>query len=318
MITATSQPADDLAVTQLRAFCVVFERESFSAAARQLGLAAPTVWEQVRSLERRYQAVLFTRRGRRIEPTQSATLLFQSLSPLLAGLDSTFDLVREQRGDFARTLTIVTGARMMLEDLAPPLAQFRRKYPSVCLRLLHRNATAAAEELVLAGQADLALTLEPGPGVASRGVSVERAYPIDYLAIFPRRHPLARQRSLRLAAIVKHPLIVGHSGTYGRQLLEQALHHEGLSERTQIVAETDTSAFTIACVRSGMGVGIVAGQAGGFLVRGLATRSLAPQLGQAWIAFLWKKGRQLTPTVQALVQFIRQRRLAGKVRRGAF
>ena len=317
MIAATPQAADDLAVAQLRAFCVVFERESFSAAARELGLAAPTVWEQVRSLEKRYQAVLFTRRGRRIEPTQSATLLFQSLGPLLAGLDSTFDLVREQRGDFARTLTIVTGARMMLEDLAPPLAQFRRQYKSVCLRLLHRNATAAAEELVLAGQADLALTLEPGPGVASRGVSVERAYPIDYLAVFPRRHPLAHERSLRLAAIVKHPLIVGHSGTYGRQLLEQALHHEGLSGRTQIVAETDTSAFTIACVRSGMGVGIVAGQAGGFLVRGLATRSLAPQLGQAWIAFLWKKGRQLTPTVQSLVQLIRQQRLSGKARRGA-
>lgn len=316
MIAANHQAADDLAVAQLRAFCLVYARESFSAAARELGLAAPTVWEQVRSLEKRYRTVFFTRRGRRIEPTQAATLLFQSLGPLLAGLDSTFDLVREQQGDFARTLTIVTGARMMLEDLAPPLAQFRRQYPRVCLRLLHRNATAAAEELVLAGQADLALTLEPGPGVASRGVSVERAYPIDYLAVFPRRHPLARERSLRLAAVVRYPLVVGHSGTYGRQLLEQALHHEGLTEWTQIVAETDTSAFTIACVRAGMGVGIVAGQAGGFLVRGLATRSLAPQLGQAWIAFLWKKGRQLTATVQTLVQLVRQQSLSGKSHRG--
>ncbi len=312
MIAPLPRAADDLAVAQFRAFCVVFERQSFSAAARNLGLATPTVWEQVRSLEQRYRAVLFTRRGRRIEPTQAASLLYQSLSALLAGLDSSFELVREERGDLARTLTIVTGARMMLEDLAQPLAQFHCQFPSVCLRLLHRNATAAAEELVLAGQADLALTLEPGPGVASRSVSVERAYPIDYLAVFPRRHPLAREGSLRLADVVNYPLIVGHSGTYGRQLLEQALHHEGLSERARFVAETDTSAFTMACVRAGMGVGIVAGQPHGFLVRGLATGSLEPQLGQAWIAFLWKKGRQLTPMVQTLVHLVRQCSLAGR------
>jgi DNA-binding transcriptional LysR family regulator len=73
----------------------------------------------------------------------------------------------------------------------------------------------------------------------------------------------------------------------------------------QIVAETDTSAFTIACVRAGMGVGVVAGRSHGILSRDLVTRSLAPHLGQAWIAFLWKRGRQLTATVQALMRLIR-------------
>ncbi|MCI0357950.1 MAG: substrate-binding domain-containing protein, partial [Planctomycetaceae bacterium] len=76
------------------------------------------------------------------------------------------------------------------------------------------------------------------------------------------------------------------------------------------------SAFTIACVRAGMGIGIVAGQPQGFLTRGLATRSLQPQLGQAWIAFLWQKGRQLTPTVRALVQLIRERFAKTKSPRG--
>jgi DNA-binding transcriptional LysR family regulator len=88
--------------------------------------------------------------------------------------------------------------------------------------------------------------------------------------------------------------------------LDQAFHHEGLLERVQIVAETDTSAFTIACVRAGMGIGIVAGRAAGLLSRDLVTRSLAPHLGQAWIAFLWKRGKHLTATVQALVQLIRE------------
>jgi DNA-binding transcriptional LysR family regulator len=304
MIDADGNAADNLAVQQLRSFCLVFEKQSYSSAAKELGLAVPTIWEQVRTLEKRYGTTLFIRQGRRIQPAPAAAVLYQSLRPLLAGLDSTFELLREGGGEYPPTITVVTGARMMLEDLGQPLAQFRAQYPSVCLRLLHRSAKEA-EELVVAGEADLALTLEPAPNVAGQGVAIERAYPIEYLALFPKRHPLARKSSLNLNDLASHPLIVGHSGTYGRQLLEQALHREGLSGRVQIVAETDTSAFTIACVRAGMGIGIVAGRATGFLSRDLASRSLANQLGQAWIAMLWKRGKHLTATVQTLMRLVR-------------
>jgi DNA-binding transcriptional LysR family regulator len=302
---AEPRPADQLSVQQLRAFCLVFERQSFTAAAAELGLSAPTIWEQVRALEGRYGGVLFERRGRRIQPTPVAGLLFESLKPLLAGVDSTFELLREADGDHPRSLTLVTGARMMLEDLGPALQQFHQRFPQVALRLMYGNAKVA-EDLVLAGAADLALTLEPGPGLAGRGVTALRAYPIDYLALIPRRHRLAKGDALALRALVEHPLVVGHSGTYGRQLLEQALHREGLLDRARIVAETDTSAFTVACVRAGMGVGVVAGRAAGFLTRDLVARTLEPQLGQAWIALLWKKGQLLSRTAQTLVELVRQ------------
>jgi DNA-binding transcriptional LysR family regulator len=253
---------------------------------------------------------LFQRRGRRIQPTTAATLLYSHFRSLLAGLDSTFQLVREEEGDYPRVVTLVTGARMMLEDLSQPLKTFRDRYPSARLRLVHGNSKAA-EEMIVAGEADLALTLEPGPGVLQKSVCCERAYRIDYLALLPKGHPLARTAELELADLVRFPLVVGHGGTYGRQLIEQALHHEGLSERMTIAAETDTSAFTIACVRAGMGIGIVAGQPQGFLLRGLAVRSLGRQLGQAWIAFLWKRGWNLSPTILYLMQLVRD---AGEAR----
>jgi DNA-binding transcriptional LysR family regulator len=312
MIESTTKGSDGLAVQQLRSFCVVFEKQSYAAAAAELGIAVPTIWQQVRTLERRYQAVFFARRGRRIQPTSAAARLYQSLRSLLSGLDSTFELLREEDGSFPRTVTLVAGARMMLEDLGRPLKRFRDKYPQVCLRLLHGH-DQAAEDLIMRDEADLALTLESGPGLVRRAVYSERAYPIDYLAVFPKRHPLASTKSVTLADLVRHPLIVGHTRTYGRQLLEQALHHEGLLDQVQVAAETDTSAFTIACVRAGMGIGIVAGRPGGFLARDLTTRSLADRLGQAWIAFLWKRGKHLTTAVQTLIELIREQ--AAMVRR---
>src|SRR5688572_18939363 len=120
MILARLRQADQLSVQQLRTFCVVFERQSYSAAARQVGFTVPTIWEQVRLLEQRYKTTLFRRRGRRIEPTPAAELLYQELRSVLAALDSTFQLVQEEEGDYPRAVTIVTGARMMLEDLSTP------------------------------------------------------------------------------------------------------------------------------------------------------------------------------------------------------
>jgi DNA-binding transcriptional LysR family regulator len=304
MTSMSQKPADQLAIQQLRAFCCVCEKHSYAAASRELGLPVPTLWEQVRTLEKRTGALLFMRRGRNIEPTPAAEMLWQSLQSILTGLDSTFELLREEAGDLARTITVVTGARMMLEDLGPPLKEFRERYPRVRLRLIHDQAQGV-EQRIVSGEGDLALALERGPGLTSRAVCSERAYRIDYLAVLPRRHALARKSSLDLADLACFPLIVGHSETYGRQLLDQALHHEGLLEQMQVAAETDTSAFTIACVRAGMGIGIVAGRPRGTLSRGLVVRPLTRQLGQAWIAFVWKRGRRLPAALTAMMELIR-------------
>src|SRR5262245_4920997 len=102
MNTGDDLKADELTVQQLRSFCTVFERQSYSAAAKTIGMSVPTVWEQVRGLEKRYATTLFERRGRQIHPTPSAHLLYQSLRALLAGLDSTFELVREHGGAYPR------------------------------------------------------------------------------------------------------------------------------------------------------------------------------------------------------------------------
>ena len=304
-MTKSQKTADSLAIQQLRSFCRVWERRSYAAAARELGISVPTIWEQVRAIEKRAGQALFVRRGRRIEPTHAADMLKESLDPLLSGIDSTFESLHESSADAPKALTLLTGARMMLEDLGPALKRFRDIYPRTCLRLMHAQGLGV-EEKIVRGDADLALTLEPGPGLFSRGVQSERAYQIDYLVVLPRRHALANKSQISLADVVRYPLIAGNAGTYGRQLLEQALHHEGLLESAQIAAETDTSAFTIACVRAGMGIGIVAGRSRGILSRNLVTRPLTRQLGQAWIAFVWKRGRRLTTAVQSLIQFVKE------------
>ena len=58
--------------------------------------------------------------------------------------------------------------------------------------------------MVLAGEADLALTLEPGHGKASNLVQVEPAYYVEFLAICKKSHPFAAVKKCTLRELVKH------------------------------------------------------------------------------------------------------------------
>jgi DNA-binding transcriptional LysR family regulator len=289
-------------VQQLRTFATVFEHSSYSAAAREIGLSVPAAWEQVQSLEAAYGTRLFQKRGRRIVPTDAARRLHQALGPILTGLESTYDLVHDDGVFRAGQIRIVAGVRMMLEDLAVPLAAFRTQYPQMRLRIKQGN-DATAEQLILSGDADLAFSLEPGVNQASEQIHYEPAYSIDFLAIVPKQHRLADKKRLPLRELVAHELVIGGPGSHVRRALEEALHRQDL--RATIAVETDNSAFTIACVQAGMGVGILAGDATGSLSQGLVVHSLHRQLGKCRIMVLWKRGRQLPQAMRALIQLVR-------------
>jgi DNA-binding transcriptional LysR family regulator len=303
MPLSASSAADQLSVQQLRTFCRVYEMQGYSAAADELQLSVPAAWEQVRGLQERYGTELFQRRGRRIMPTQAGDELYRALQPVLAGLDSTFDLLREETLAPRQPLTIVAGARMMLEDLGPALRTFQTEFPAIQLRILDRD-NRTAQELIASGAADLAFSLQPGPGYLHDAVEMQTAYRVDYLAVVHKRHPLARKPRWKLKDIVGQPLLIGHAGTHVRQLFEQALHRGSLHGPLTIVAETDNSAFTLACVKAGMGVGILAGNPAGALCRRLAVRSLGDELGEARIVCQWKRGRQLPRAMQRLIETI--------------
>src|SRR4051794_38806486 len=83
------RPYKDLSLTQLRSFCMVCDRGGYAAAARDLLLTSPAVWEQVRGLERHYGVRLLERDGAGVRPTARGERLLDLVRPVLAGLDAT-------------------------------------------------------------------------------------------------------------------------------------------------------------------------------------------------------------------------------------
>ena len=299
------QRSGDLHVQQLHTFRHVYTLGGYAAAARQSNLSVPTIWQHIQSLERLYGVALFQKVGRRVRPTASATRLYEAVDEILVGLESTFDVI-QSGSETVDSITLVSGMRMMMEDLAAPLATFRKRFSN---RLLIRHGNnKRAEELLALGEADLALSLEAGFQKESRRIHYEPAYFVDFLAVAQKRHPIAKTNTSSLRELVKHPLIVTAPGTHGRDALEQALHRERLT--ADIAVETDNSGFTVACVQAGMGLGILAGRADGPLCQKFVTRSLRRQLGRRQIVFMWRKGRRLSAPILGLIEEVRRHHAA--------
>jgi DNA-binding transcriptional LysR family regulator len=291
-----------LNIAHLRTFRTVMQEGGYAAAARVSHLSVPSIWQHIQALEKVYGVRLFDRSGRQVSPTDAARRLNQHVESVLVQLDSTFDVVKESAAD--RTICIVTGVRMMLEDLAEPLTDFHQRFP--CHLILRHGHDRRAEELLLTDEADLALTLEPGLNQASPHIHYEPAYTVDFLAVATKTHPYMASRTNSLRELAKHSLVVSATGSHGRDALDQAFHRQGLT--ASIAVETDNSAFTIACAAAGMGVGILAGRGDGVLCRDLSTRSLSRQLGRRNIVLMWRKGRLLTEPMLELVATIKNPR----------
>src|SRR5688572_21981014 len=80
---------------QLEYLVAVVDASSFSAAARQLGVAQPSISEQVRKLERELRQPLLDRLPRRVVPTPAGQQLVEHARRILAEVAEAESRARE-------------------------------------------------------------------------------------------------------------------------------------------------------------------------------------------------------------------------------
>jgi DNA-binding transcriptional LysR family regulator len=296
----------DLTLAQLRSFCAVARLGSYAAAARELLLTSPAIWEQMQALERHYGCRLFVRRGNGIALTVEGEHLLEMVRPLLAGIESTRSIMRQRGGALPPAITVATNLRVLAEEISKGLRQFQKEYPSILLRLIFTGNDV--DQRIADGEADVGFTLEPGPdNPCSSAVAYESAGDVDYLLIAP----LVRAKPLKLPQIVIHPLVLGEVAAYSRRRVQEVLHRHDLTSAVKLAVETSSDEYTLSCVRAGLGVGITVGTGRGQLYRGLGVRSLRRWFGTARVGFLWKRGAQVLEAQRELAASI-ERSVAAK------
>lgn len=120
-------------VGNIEVFLTIVREGSLRAAARALGVGAPTVSHQLKTLERKLGVDLMVRTTRSIELTEAGRTLFAGTSTAFQEITDAIQGTRSigQSATGTLRLTMPISAYRML--LSPILSEFRRRYPEIHL-----------------------------------------------------------------------------------------------------------------------------------------------------------------------------------------
>jgi DNA-binding transcriptional LysR family regulator len=118
---------------QLTAFVAVAEHNSFTKAARHLGISKPFVSQIIRSLEEQLGVRLLDRTTRSVALTEAGEKLLARLHPAIEGLHSALDTIDALRDKPVGKLRISVHPVAAVTMIAPLVARFAAKYPEIFL-----------------------------------------------------------------------------------------------------------------------------------------------------------------------------------------
>ncbi|MDP3503332.1 MAG: LysR family transcriptional regulator [Myxococcales bacterium] len=166
----TTPPLDALA-----AFQAVAQSRSFTRAAEALGTDKSRVSRVVSSLEATLGTALLVRSTRSVTLTTEGEALFVKVSPLLAGLQEALSAVPDRPSLPSGEVCVTTTPDLGRGLLAPALASFRQRYPTVLVRVVLANEVVDLMDRGI----DLALRVgQPGAGsfIARKVGSLEAGF----------------------------------------------------------------------------------------------------------------------------------------------
>jgi LysR family hydrogen peroxide-inducible transcriptional activator len=236
---------------QLRYFCAVAETGSFSRAAEQSHVAQPSLSQQILKLEGELGARLFDRLGRSVRLTDVGKAFLPRARAVLRELEAAKGDVVERKDSVAGPLCVGVIPTIAPYFLPPQLTSFTRQFPQAQLTVVEEITPVLLDRL-RASVVDVAILALP-----IRGHEFD-AFPLlteRLFAALPRKHALAKRRSLSLRDLRKDPFLLLRDGHCFRDTAVAACDRARLNP--QVVFESGQFSSILSMVGTGMGVSIV-------------------------------------------------------------
>jgi DNA-binding transcriptional LysR family regulator len=122
-------------VLTFRLYTRVARLGSFSAAARECGLAQSQVSRMIAELEASLGARLLTRTTRAVVPTEAGLEFLGRMEPILAAIDDAENSVRET-GELRGVLRLAMPSTMAMRVVMPRLSAFTERHPLLRLEIM--------------------------------------------------------------------------------------------------------------------------------------------------------------------------------------
>ena len=282
--------------------------------AKALFTSQPGISKAILELEAELGIDIFARHGKRLRRvTEPGREVLKSIEVIMREVGNLKRIGEEFSMQDAGTLSIATTHSQARYFLPEPVAQFRKRFPKVNIRL-HQGSPDQVARMVIEEVADLGLATESLSSVDD--LVTLPCYEWQHAVVMPANHPLAQVERVSLEDLALLPLVSYHPSFSGRTRVDQAFAHRSL--KPNIVLEAIDADVIKTYVRVGLGVGIVAELAvrddppGGDLV----WRPVGHLFGQNITRIAFKRGAYLRNFVYAFAEMMSDR-LSRKLITGA-
>ena len=180
---------------QLRNLVAVADADSIRGAARQLGLAQPTVTRGLRDLELDLGVPLLERHGKGVTLNAYGMSFISRARSILRDLERGREEIEYLKTSAGGSVNVGLSSAILL-SLAPGVFKaFRKMYPKARLTI-SEGMFAALESSLRDGQIDFYIGPRPAAKL-DRSLVAERLFVNKRVVVCRRGHPLAKSRSLR-------------------------------------------------------------------------------------------------------------------------
>jgi len=298
-----------------RYFAAVARYLNYREASRRLHVAQPAISQTILDLEEEIGAKLFLRNKRNVRLTAAGTALLGEAESILKRTDEAKRLAqRAARGEVG--ILRIGFIAPATAPILPQLVQtYLSKYPDVELQLHHMNPDdqlASFDE----GTLDLGLSRRLPP--ERRPYLEEEVVYNDYLwAVLPPKHPLAKEKKIKLKKLASEPFVLFHR-VGAPSLFDEAVAmccRAGFSPNVRHEPDLITSVFIL--VESGLCVSLVPGYARGLEGQKTIRRPLAVKSKPMCLCATWPRGSH-SPTLEAFLNILRAQKPAIQKQIAAF
>lgn len=215
-------------IAHLRALSAFARTGSFSAAARQLDQAEPSVQRAAREIERIAGLSLFEGRPRTVRLSPAGMALAGSASLALKELESAYQEVAELDGRFDGHVAIGMLPLVRTRIIPMTLTAWCARRPQASIEMIDGSYDVLIHALAL-GEIDMlvgALRESPGP----RGFVQETLFENGLAIVARAGHPLLGKTSVTPADLCDYPWVLPRKGTPTRAIFDGFAAENGMTQ----------------------------------------------------------------------------------------
>lgn len=213
-----------------RVFAAVYEKRSFSEAARQLFVTQSAVSQSVKQLETMLGIQLFLRGKRAVTPSVEARQLYAMIAPAIGTIceaEERIERFKRLQEGFLRVGAADTVARHFL---LPYLKRWNELHPGVRLQVVNRTSTEAFS-LLSAGKLDVAFVNSP---VDKSKFSVKKCLELHDVFIAGNAFSELKGKTITRKELCLYPLIMLEKLSNTRRSIDEEFMRSGISLNPEI------------------------------------------------------------------------------------